>query len=108
MHSSAPPAWHWLMMNDVRRNEAFRRAIHAALLDNQEQIGSILDIGAGCGLLTLIVAAELARKDNHARFIYALETVPSIAELCRQCCNDNLPRHTGPGEEKRLHVEVLF
>ena len=40
--------WHFRMLNDQRRNESFQSAIHQAI---KEGFDTVLDIGAGTGLL---------------------------------------------------------
>lgn len=47
------PRWHFRMLNDQKRNEFFRDAIHKALKAGYKKV---YDIGTGCGLLTLIAA----------------------------------------------------
>ena len=48
--------WHYAMMNDLQRNEAF----YAALQEVVTPKSAVLDIGAGSGLLSLMAASTLA------------------------------------------------
>ncbi|EFA02025.1 Putative protein arginine N-methyltransferase 9-like Protein [Tribolium castaneum] len=52
------PRWHFRMLNDRKRNEFFRDAIHRAI---DAGFKDVYDIGCGCGILTLIAATY--RKD---------------------------------------------
>lgn len=68
------PPWHFPMLNDAARNQAYRSAIERA-------VGSrsvVLDIGTGTGLLAMIAARA------GARHVTACEMVPSIAEAARE------------------------
>lgn len=70
------PQWHAPMLADVARNEAFDRAIARAIPGK----GSVLDIGAGTGLLSLMAAragapAVFACEANAALAATATEIV---------------------------------
>ena len=95
-----PLPWHWAMLNDVRRNEvhiiytfsssstvtrtinvyckAYSNAIKRAIRDHKPQ--SALDIGAGAGLLTLLLGSldmpEQERSLLSLERIYACEIMP--------------------------------
>ncbi|CAH1098606.1 unnamed protein product [Psylliodes chrysocephalus] len=47
------PRWHFRMLNDKSRNMAFEAAIKSII---KEGYRNVIDIGAGCGLLSLIAA----------------------------------------------------
>ncbi|MGB1548324.1 MAG: tetratricopeptide repeat protein, partial [Alphaproteobacteria bacterium] len=85
------PRWHFAMMNDEIRNDAYDRAIREAVKGK-----TVLDIGAGAGLLSMMAA----RAD--ARHVYACETVAPIAEMAGRIVERNnladritiLPKHS--------------
>jgi type II protein arginine methyltransferase len=67
------PRWHFSMLNDTARNEAFERAIAAGVRPGAH----VVDIGAGTGLLSLLAArAGAARVD-------AYEAHPDMAEVAK-------------------------
>ncbi|MBF0332956.1 MAG: tetratricopeptide repeat protein [Alphaproteobacteria bacterium] len=67
------PVWHFPMMNDTPRNEAYRAAIRRAA----QRGGRLLDIGTGSGLLSMM-AAEAGFQEIHT-----CEMVPEVAEAAR-------------------------
>jgi predicted RNA methylase len=71
------PFWHARMLNDTARNDAFERAIRAAVA-REGQHARILDIGAGSGLLSMMAARAGAAN------IVACERVPIIAEAAER------------------------
>jgi predicted RNA methylase len=71
------PFWHARMLNDTARNEAFERAIQAAVA-REGPHARILDIGAGSGLLSMMAARAGATN------IVACERVPIIAEAAER------------------------
>ena len=73
------PAWHWTMLADERRNQAFRQAIERAV--NNETVA--LDIGTGSGLLAMMVARAGARQ------VIACEISPILAEAARNAVEAN-------------------
>jgi type II protein arginine methyltransferase len=75
--SAIVPFWHIRMLNDTDRNDAFERAIRAAIA--KEGHGArILDIGTGSGLLSMMAARAGAQR------IIACEKVPIIAETAER------------------------
>jgi type III protein arginine methyltransferase len=64
------PSWYVPMLGDRRRNEAYRSAIAAALATMPGQV--VLDIGAGCGLLSMMAAHA------GAKCVVGCETSPAI------------------------------
>jgi predicted RNA methylase len=75
--SAMVPFWHIPMLNDIRRNDAFERAIRKAV----EQEGAdarILDIGTGSGLLSMMAARAGAKN------IVTCEKVAVIAETAER------------------------
>jgi len=67
------PGWHFAMMDDRRRNEAYEAAIRRAAPGKR-----VLDIGTGAGLLALMAARAGAKK------VTTCEAVSVIAERARQ------------------------
>lgn len=52
--------WHFRMMNDVARNSAYEAALQTAIQNSPE--GIVLDVGAGCGLLSWLAIKHGCRK----------------------------------------------
>lgn len=71
------PFWHARMLNDTTRNDAFERAIQAAVA-REGPDARILDVGAGSGLLSMMAARAGAQN------IIACERVPIIAEAAER------------------------
>lgn len=68
------PRWHFPMLNDIERNDAF-----AAALDRLVTPGAhVLDIGAGTGLLAMLAVQAGAGR------VTACEANPLLAEIARQ------------------------
>lgn len=71
--------WHFPMMNDTARNDAFEGALKAAVNPDSH----VLDIGSGSGLLALMAArAGAARVDT-------VEVVDPIAEAAKKIIEAN-------------------
>lgn len=68
------PAWHFPMLADTGRNQAYRRAIEAAVRPGM----LVLDIGTGTGLLAMMAARAGAEK------VVACEMDPRLAELAQE------------------------
>jgi len=73
------PSWHWAMVNDLPRNDAFEAAIAAAVRPGM----TVLDIGAGTGLLSMMAARAGADR------VYAVEMSPHLAMIARECIAAN-------------------
>ena len=84
------PFWHIPMLNDVRRNDAFERAICRAV-EKEGRDARILDIGAGSGLLSMMAARAGAAN------IVTCERVPVIAETAERIVALN-------GYEKQIRI----
>lgn len=72
--------WHFPMMNDSVRNDAYDRALGSAL---QGKKGTVLDIGTGSGLLALMAARHGASQ------VVTCETVPIIAKMATRIIAQN-------------------
>jgi len=80
IHRTMVPRWHFPMLNDRARNEALARAIRETtnLCDK-----TVLDIGAGTGLLSMLAAR------HGAAHVYACEMVAPVADKAREIIADN-------------------
>ncbi len=65
--------WHFPMMNDNVRNDAYEKALKAALKNG----GAVLDIGSGSGLLAMMAARHGASK------VTTCEEVSMVAEKAK-------------------------
>jgi protein arginine N-methyltransferase 7 len=70
------PSWYVPMLGDRRRNDAYRTAIARALAARPAPV--VLDIGAGCGLLSMLAAEAGAER------VVGCETHPAILEAGRE------------------------
>ncbi|WP_162902462.1 50S ribosomal protein L11 methyltransferase [Facilibium subflavum] len=68
------PKWHFAMLNDAERNDAYQTAI--ASIDLQDKV--VIDIGCGTGLLSMMAI------DHGARHVYAFECDKQIAQKAHQ------------------------
>jgi SAM-dependent methyltransferase len=73
--------WHFRMINDQPRNEAYNVAIQRALERKPQAI--VLDIGGGTGLLSMYAARA------GASHVYCCEVSPHMARLARRCIESN-------------------
>ena len=72
----ALPTWYVPMLGDLRRNAGYRKALHIALAAAPSQLA--LDIGAGCGLLSMFAAQAGAAR------VIGCEQHPVIAAIGRE------------------------
>jgi type II protein arginine methyltransferase len=68
------PRWHFEMLNDEQRNEAFEKSLAKVVAADTV----VLDIGSGTGLLAMMAARAGAGKT------ISCEMVPPLAELARE------------------------
>lgn len=68
------PRWHFEMLNDKLRNDAFERVLAKAITGST----NVLDIGSGSGLLAMMAARA------GARYTVTCEMIAPIAELARR------------------------
>ncbi|MFG2910288.1 methyltransferase domain-containing protein [Kitasatospora sp. NPDC048286] len=74
----AVPRWHFAMLNDHERNDALATALERIV----PQDGTVLDIGAGTGLLAMMAVRA------GAAHVYSCEANPLMAEVARQVLAD--------------------
>ena len=87
MVSGVVPAWHFPMMSDGPRNDAYDRAIRKAVRPGMH----VLDIGTGAGLLALMAARAGAAR------VTTCEMVGLVAERAREVIAAN-------GLSDRIHL----
>ena len=68
------PRWHFAMLNDVDRNHAFETAIKYVVHPNS----TVLDIGAGSGLLAMMAAR------HGASYVTSCEMIQPIAHIAQK------------------------
>lgn len=71
--SKIVPRWHFPMINEAKRNDAYRKAIEAAVEEGMH----VLEIGTGSGLLAMMAARAGASR------VTTCEMVPVLAEKAR-------------------------
>ena len=68
--------WHYIMINDIKRNSAFKEAIDIAVGRGHD---SVLDIGSGSGLLRSVLSPVLSPVDPKS---YQSFSVPNFVLVC--------------------------
>lgn len=91
------PTWHFDMLADTARNEAYDKAISSAVKAGD----AVLDIGTGSGLLSMMAARAGATN------ITAVEMVPELAEVARMVIADNKYDDSITVHEKRSTALVV-
>ncbi|XP_043671850.1 protein arginine N-methyltransferase 9-like isoform X3 [Vespula pensylvanica] len=79
-HSMAVARWHFPMLNDKQRNNAFAQAIHKRISEGYD---TVLDVGTGTGLLSLYA------KDAGAKKIYACEYSTVMVNIAKDVFERN-------------------
>jgi tetratricopeptide (TPR) repeat protein len=79
VRSRAVPMWHFSMMNDVERNEAYEAAIRSGVSSGSR----VLEIGTGSGLLAMMAARA------GARHVTTCEMDEALAAKARQIVTAN-------------------
>lgn len=78
------PRWHFAMLNDVERNEAFSAALKAVVTPDDV----VLDVGTGTGLLAMLAARA------GARVVVSCEAIRPIAQVAKRIvAANNLSSH---------------
>ncbi|WP_448203052.1 tetratricopeptide repeat protein [Azospirillum sp. sgz302134] len=95
------PSWHFTMLADRARNEAYRRAIEKAVTPGCR----VLEIGTGAGLLALIAARAGAAE------VHSCELSGALAAVARGVVADNgyadrITVHHKRSNELRVGVEL--
>lgn len=83
------PRWHFRMLNDVRRNKAFKNAITKSIDDTH---GLVLDIGTGSGVLSLFASSK-----DKVQKIYAVEESLALYKVASNVMKGN-----------NVNVEMLY
>lgn len=78
--SMAVDRWHFTMLNDKRRNNAFEQAIRKKIYQGYN---TVLDVGTGTGLLSLYA------KDAGATKIYACECSEIMIRIAKEVFESN-------------------
>ncbi|WP_245897339.1 50S ribosomal protein L11 methyltransferase [Roseobacter denitrificans] len=79
LHQMFVPRWHFPMLADKTRNNAYARAINAKVKPGD----IVLDIGCGAGLTAMLAARA------GAKHVYTCEQQPLIAQAAMQVIRDN-------------------
>jgi type III protein arginine methyltransferase len=73
LRSNGLPSWYVPMLLDRQRNDAYRASLQRALQHDSQQ--TVLDIGAGCGLLSMLAAQA------GAKHVIGSELSPAICKV---------------------------
>lgn len=73
------PRWHFAMLNDTSRNKAFFDVINS--IDFTDK--TVLDIGTGSGLLSMMIASKNPKK------VYTCESNSDIAKVAKKIIKQN-------------------
>jgi Tfp pilus assembly protein PilF len=74
VYAAMVPSWHFTMLNDETRNDAYDRAIRAAVRPGDH----VLEIGTGSGILAMMAARAGAQR------VTTCEMNPALADVARQ------------------------
>ncbi|KAJ8945432.1 hypothetical protein NQ318_009888 [Aromia moschata] len=74
------PRWHFRMLNDRHRNAAYDRAISESISKGYH---NVVDIGAGCGLLSLFASR------NSLASVVAIEENKTLHKMCLDILKEN-------------------
>ncbi|KAJ8927099.1 hypothetical protein NQ314_020371 [Rhamnusium bicolor] len=74
------PRWHFRMLNDIRRNTAYDKAITDTI---SKGYNSVVDVGSGCGLLSLF-----ASRDPNTK-VDAIEENKTLAKMSVKVYEEN-------------------
>ncbi len=98
--ASVAPAWHFPMMADAARNDAYDQALRRAAPGRR-----VLDIGSGSGLLAMMAARAGAAR------VTTCEVVPAIAAAAREIIRvngltDSIALHAKRSDQLRIGHEM--
>ncbi|XP_060531585.1 protein arginine N-methyltransferase 9-like [Cylas formicarius] len=82
------PRWHFKMLNDKNRNMAYYKAVTNVI---DKGFTNVIDVGAGCGLLSLFAS------QNSEVNVIAIEENKFLAKMCEDVLKEN----------ERVNVKVL-
>ncbi len=77
--SKMVPRWHFFMLNDIKRNQAFEDALHEIIDPSM----LVLDIGTGSGLLAMLAARE------GAEYVVSCEMLSPLAKMASRVIRAN-------------------
>ncbi|XP_025060079.1 protein arginine N-methyltransferase 9 isoform X1 [Alligator sinensis] len=86
--------WHFIMLNDIKRNLTYQKAVEKMVHSGCK---SVLDIGAGTGILSMFA------KKAGALHVYACELSKTMYELA----SDVITANNMEGEIKLMHMKSL-
>ncbi|KAF5305905.1 hypothetical protein FQR65_LT07516 [Abscondita terminalis] len=75
------PRWHFRMLNDARRNGAYKTAIASTIT---VEFNKVLDIGTGCGLLSFYASLFGAKS------VVAVETSSALCSIAEKALGDSV------------------
>lgn len=97
VHAAMVPSWHFTMLNDEARNDAYDRAIRAAVRPGDH----VLEIGTGSGILAMMAARAGAAR------VTTCEMNPALADVARQIVAQNgYADRVGVLSRKSTEVEI--
>ncbi|XP_044748791.1 protein arginine N-methyltransferase 9-like [Coccinella septempunctata] len=101
------PRWHFRMLNGKLRNTAYKKAIHKAL---DEEFTSALDIGAGCGLLSLYLGTHRSKPTitlfESDKTFYDL-AVLNLKKYCPEIVLDSYQSNSNDIERTKFKSNLL-
>ncbi|XP_019850254.1 PREDICTED: putative protein arginine N-methyltransferase 9 [Amphimedon queenslandica] len=83
LYLSMVDRWHYLMLNDIQRNSNYFKAILSTVRSMESSSTTVLDIGAGSGILSLMAVRAGAVK------VFACELSDVMCELCQDVISAN-------------------
>ncbi|KAK9875734.1 hypothetical protein WA026_009531 [Henosepilachna vigintioctopunctata] len=79
---NAMPRWHFRMLNGKLRNDSYRKAIHKAL---DRGLKNVVDIGSGCGLLSLYTGIHPSRPSIMAFEVNPILSYKGVTLMKKYC-----------------------
>ncbi len=107
-YSDVVPAWHFAMVNDVSRNNAYRATIASAAPGKR-----VLDIGTGTGLLAMMAAKAGAKSVTTceanaviAECASAIIAMNGLTDRIKVIAKHSTTLTAGPGQEQRAELLI--